>query len=84
MSAICCPKVSVYKPRKPEKTVFFQVIKKYYKTWVKKLNKMIKGFLPMFIGNFKALSNVGFSLTVLLAPIVRPVIVTFYSDFLAN
>jgi Putative transposase/Transposase zinc-binding domain len=36
MSAICCPKVSVYKPRRPEKTVFFQVIKKYYKTWVKK------------------------------------------------
>ena len=43
---ISCPKISpsVYKPRSPEKTVFFQVIKKYYKTWVKKSerdNKMI-------------------------------------------
>lgn len=36
-----CPKIStsVYKPRRPEKTVFFQIIKKYYKTWVKKAEK---------------------------------------------
>ena len=41
MSALCCPKVSpsIYKPRMREKTVFYQVIKKYYKTWVKKSEK---------------------------------------------
>ena len=39
MSTLCCPKLSVYKPRRPEKTVFFQVIKKYYKTWVRKCEK---------------------------------------------
>ncbi|MGA8164455.1 MAG: transposase, partial [Waddliaceae bacterium] len=35
MSSICCPKKSqaVYRPRKPEKTVFFDIIKKTYKTW---------------------------------------------------
>ena len=41
MPALSCPKISpfVYKPRRPEKTVFFQVVKKYYKTWVKKSEK---------------------------------------------
>ena len=37
MSTICCPKKSqaVYRPRKPEKTVLFELIKKNYKTWHK-------------------------------------------------
>ena len=37
MSSICCPKKSqvVYRPRRPEKTVLFGVIKKHYKTWYK-------------------------------------------------
>ena len=35
MSSLSCPKASlaVYRPRKPEKTVLFEVIKKYFKTW---------------------------------------------------
>src|SRR5208283_5160364 len=39
--ALSCPKISpaVYKPRRPDKTVFYQIIKKYYKTWVKKSEK---------------------------------------------
>jgi len=37
MSSICCPKKSlvVYRPRRPEKTVLFDVIKKHYITWHK-------------------------------------------------
>lgn len=35
MSSLSCPKQSqfVYRPRRPEKTVLFEVVKKYYKTW---------------------------------------------------
>jgi Putative transposase/Transposase zinc-binding domain len=35
MSIICCPQKTqaVYRPRKPEKTVLFGVIKKHYATW---------------------------------------------------
>lgn len=41
MTALNCQKKSpaVYKPRRPEKTVLFQVIKEYYKTWTKKSEK---------------------------------------------
>ena len=37
MSTICCLKKSqvVYRPRRPEKTILFDVIKKNYKTWYK-------------------------------------------------
>jgi hypothetical protein len=50
MRAPSCPKISpfVYKPRSPEKTVFFQVIKKYYKTWVKKSEKEGKK-IPFYV-----------------------------------
>lgn len=35
LMSLSCPKLSnsVYKPRRPEKTVLYQVIKRYYKTW---------------------------------------------------
>jgi hypothetical protein len=50
MTTLSCPKISkaVYKPRRPEKTVFFQVIKKYYKTWVKKSEKDNKK-IPFYV-----------------------------------
>ena len=37
MAALCCPTqtLAVYRPRKPEKTALFQVIKKNYLTWCK-------------------------------------------------
>lgn len=37
MATLSCPKKSqsVYRPRRPEKTVLFEVIKKHYKTWHK-------------------------------------------------
>lgn len=37
MSTLCCPKKSlaVYRPRRPEKTVLFDIIKTHYKTWHK-------------------------------------------------
>jgi hypothetical protein len=37
MATLSCPRQSlaVYRPRRPEKTVLFQVIKKYYNTWYK-------------------------------------------------
>jgi hypothetical protein len=40
---VCCHKTSptVYKPRRPEKTVLFEVIKKHYKTWHKKHEKVL-------------------------------------------
>jgi hypothetical protein len=43
VTTLCCQKISpaIYKPRKPEKTVLFQVIKKHYKTWHKNAQKAI-------------------------------------------
>ena len=37
MPTICCPQKAqnVYRPRRPEKTVLFEVIKKHYNTWHK-------------------------------------------------
>ena len=50
MTALSCPKTSlaVYKPRRPEKTVLFQVIKKYYKTWAKKSENSDKK-IPLYV-----------------------------------
>lgn len=47
MSTICCPKKTqaVYRPRKPEKTVLFDVIKKHYATW----HKNAKDPVPKYI-----------------------------------
>jgi len=47
MSSLSCPKLSpsVYKPRKPEKTVLFNVVKKHYKTWVKNSEQLIPNYI---------------------------------------
>ena len=47
MKTLCCPKKStaVYKPRRPETTVLFQVIKKYYKTWLKNSEKPVPTYI---------------------------------------
>src|SRR5271170_1295694 len=49
MTTLICPKASpaVYKPRRPEKTVLFQVIKKHYKTWLKNAQEAV----PIYIDN---------------------------------
>jgi hypothetical protein len=62
MASLTCPKISpaVYKPRRPEKTVFFQVVKKYYTTWPKNLKKPIVRFHFMYIENSKAILSVAF------------------------
>jgi Putative transposase/Transposase zinc-binding domain len=41
----CTKKIQIYRPRRPEKTVLFQVIKKHYKTW----NKNAKDPIPSYI-----------------------------------
>jgi len=43
METANCPKQSqvVYRPRRPEKTVLFKVVKKHYKTWVNNLGKPV-------------------------------------------
>ena len=50
MTHLSCPKKSqaVYRPRRPEKTVLFQVIKKYYKTWAKKSENCDKK-IPFYV-----------------------------------
>lgn len=55
MGMLTCPKKtqSVYRPRRPEKTVLFEVVKKHYKTWHNKaedpvpqyIEKEFKGYL---------------------------------------
>ncbi len=47
MSSICCPKKSevIYRPRKPEKTVLFDVIKRHYKTWYKNSENPIPKYI---------------------------------------
>jgi hypothetical protein len=47
MTALSCPKRSpaVYKPRSPEKTVLFEVVKKHYKTWHKKNEKPVPFYI---------------------------------------
>jgi hypothetical protein len=48
--SICCPKISpvLYKPRRPEKTILFQVVKKYYKTWTTKSENFDKK-IPLYV-----------------------------------
>ena len=47
MSSLCCPKKSqtIYRPRKPEKTVLFGVIKKHYKTWHKNSEEPVPNYI---------------------------------------
>jgi hypothetical protein len=56
MSSLSCPKASltVYRPRKPEKTVLFGVIKKYFTTWSKKSEEL---FLFSLRKNLKNIFN---------------------------
>ncbi len=50
MAALTCPKTSpaIYKPRRPEKTVLYEVIRKHYKTWVKQSEKSDKK-IPFYV-----------------------------------
>jgi hypothetical protein len=47
MATLSCPKKSqvIYRPRRPEKTVLFDVVKKHYKTW----HKNAEGFVPGYV-----------------------------------
>jgi hypothetical protein len=54
MSALCCPKKTeaIYRPRKPEKTVLFSVIKKHYKTWYKNSEEAVPKYKDKEFQNF--------------------------------
>src|SRR5271170_5532611 len=47
MATLSCPKKSqvIYRPRRPEKTVLFEVVKKYYKTWRKNTKNPISRYV---------------------------------------
>ena len=47
MSSLCCPKKSqaVYRPRRPEKTVLFDIIKKHYNTWCKNSQEPVPNYV---------------------------------------
>ncbi len=49
MTTVCCSKKShtVYRPRRPEKTTLFQVVKKHYSTW----NRNSKEPVPRYVDN---------------------------------
>lgn len=52
--ALSCSKQSqlVYRPRRPEKTVLFEVIKKHYKTWHKNAQKPIPQYVDKTFKNY--------------------------------
>lgn len=50
MASLCCPKQTLYRPRKPEKTPLFQVIKKNYLHWHKNREKL-ETPVPHYIEN---------------------------------
>ena len=49
MTTVSCPKQSqlVYRPRKPERTALFQVIKKHFNTWYSNSENPIPGYVSM-------------------------------------
>lgn len=49
MTTVCCSKKShtVYRPRRPEKTTLFEVVKKHYSTW----NRNSKEPVPRYVDN---------------------------------
>ena len=49
MTTLCCPKQAVYRPRRPEQTPLFQLVKKHYTTWHK--NKARENEVPRYISN---------------------------------
>jgi hypothetical protein len=54
MVALRCPKKSqaVYRPRKPEKTVLFEVIKKHYNTWCKNSTESVPKYVDKVFRNY--------------------------------
>lgn len=54
MSSLCCPKKSefVYRPRRPEKTVLFEVIKKNYNTWYKNSEEPVPAYVDKEFKNY--------------------------------
>ena len=54
MSSLCCPKKSefVYRPRRPEKTVLFEVIKKNYNTWCKNSEEPVPAYVDKEFKNY--------------------------------
>ncbi|HKZ00265.1 MAG TPA: transposase [Rhabdochlamydiaceae bacterium] len=54
MSSLCCPKKSqaVYRPRRPDKTVLFQVIKKHYNTWRKNSEEPVPKYVEKEFQNY--------------------------------
>lgn len=54
MSSLSCPKKSqaVYRSRKPEKTVLFEIIKKHYKTWHKNLETTVPKYIDSTFENY--------------------------------
>jgi hypothetical protein len=54
MTTVSCPKKSQfeYKPRRPEKTALFQVIKKHFNTWCRRSENPIPGYISKEFNNF--------------------------------
>ena len=53
MSSFCCCKPqTIYKPRRPEKTVLFEVIKKHYNTWSRNSEKPIPNYIEKEFKNY--------------------------------
>ena len=51
-SLSCCKSQAVYRPRRPEKTVLFEVIKKYYNTWCKNTEKPVPKYIEKEFKNY--------------------------------
>jgi hypothetical protein len=41
----CTSKLQVYRPRRPEKTVLFQIIRRHYKTWYKNAKNPVPSYI---------------------------------------
>jgi hypothetical protein len=54
MVTLSCPKKSqsVYRPRRPEKTVLFEVVKKHYKTWHNKAEVPVPQYIDKEFNSF--------------------------------
>jgi hypothetical protein len=54
MTTVSCPKKSQfeYKPRRPEKTALFQVIKKHFNTWCRQSENPLPGYISKEFNSF--------------------------------
>ncbi len=54
MPALSCPKnsQSLYRPRRPEKTVLFEIVKKHYKTWHKNAQNPVLQYIDKEFTNY--------------------------------